>query len=144
MDFLAHVAPLNTLPDINTNIDNSYLKVFKSTSQTTTTAAGEVLAMQLQQTKSESPERTSAEAKADGDGDGDGNGNGENFQHVIAEITCGGSDTVLKKLEELEKDCYFLCSRACPLLADADFQVQATERTSYSGQVEHLTKRRDQ
>jgi hypothetical protein len=138
MDFLAHVAPLNTLPDINTNIDNSYVKVFKSTSQTTTTAAGEVLAMQLQQTKSESPERTSAEAKADGDGDG------ENFQYVIAEITCGGSDTVLKKLEQLEKDCYFLCSRACPLLADADFQVQATERASYSGQIEHLTKRRDQ
>ena len=126
MDFLAHVAPLNTLPDINTNIDNSYVKVFKSTSQTTTTTAGEVLAMQLQQTKSESPEKTSAEAKADGDGDVDGDGDGENFQYVIAEITCGGSDTVLKKLEQLEKDCYFLCSRACPLLADADFQVLAT------------------
>jgi DNA-binding transcriptional MerR regulator len=124
MDFLAHVAPLNTLPDINTNIDNSYVKVFKSTSQTTTTIAGEVLAMQLQQTKSESPEKTNTEAKADGDDDGDGDG--ENFQYVIAEITCGGAETVLKKLEQLEKDCYFLCSRACPSLSDADFQVLAT------------------
>ena len=128
MDFLAHVAPLNTLPDINTNIDNSYVKVFKSTSQTTTTIAGEVLAMQLQQTKSESPEKTNTEAKADGDDDGDddGDGDGENFQYVIAEITCGGAETVLKKLEQLEKDCYFLCSRACPSLSDADFQVLAT------------------
>jgi hypothetical protein len=123
MDFLAHVAPLNALPDINTNIDNSYVKVFKSTSQTSTTTGGEVLALQCQQTKSESPEKTNTEAKADGDDD---DVDGENFQYVIAEITCGGAETVLKKVEQLEKDCFFLCSRACPSLAESDFHVLAT------------------
>jgi hypothetical protein len=121
MDFLAHVAPLSTLPDINTNIDNPYVTVFKSTSQTT--SAIEV-AHEFQQSKSESPEKTSTEAKADGDDDVDSDR--EKFQYVIAEITCGGADTVLKKLEQLEKDCYFLCSRACPSLAESDFQVLAT------------------
>ena len=121
MDFLAHVAPLSTLPDINTNTDNPYVTVFKSTSQIT--SAIEV-AHQFQQTKSESPEKTSTEAKADGDDDVDSDR--ENFQYVIAEITCGGADTVLKKLEQLEKDCYFLCSRACPSLAESDFHVLAT------------------
>jgi len=121
MDFLAHVAPLSTLPDINTNIDNPYVTVFKSTSQTT--SAIEV-AHEFQHSKSESPEKTSTEAKADGDDDVDSDR--EKFQYVIAEITCGGAETVLKKLEQLEKDCYFLCSRACPSLAESGFQVLAT------------------
>ena len=39
----------------------------------------------------------------------------------------GGAVTVLKQLEQLEKDCYFLCSRACPCLTDdKGFQVLNT------------------
>lgn len=118
MDFLAHVSPLNiTLPGINTTLGNPYVTVFKST--TTTEIADEVA-----RKKSVSPEKTSTEAKADGGDDVDVGD--ESFQYVVAEITCGGPETVLKKLEQLEKDCYFLCSRACPSLAESGFQVLAT------------------
>lgn len=121
MDFLALVAPLNTLPGINTTIDNPYVTVFKST---TTAEIADEVAHQFQRKKSVSPEKTSTEAKADGDDDVDVGD--ESFQYVVAEITCGGAETVLKKLEQLEKDCYFLCSRACPSLAASGFQVLAT------------------
>ena len=125
IDFLAHVVPLSILPDVNESkvSENPNAQVFKSPSQVFTSATE--AARDFQQTKSESPEK--ADAPLDIDADGSDGGGDDNFQYIIAEITCGGSDTVLKKLEQLEKDCYFLCSRACPSLTDEkDFQVLNT------------------
>jgi hypothetical protein len=128
IDFLAHVVPLSILPDVNESkvSENPNAQVFKSPSQVFTSAiVGAEAARDFQQTKSESPEK--ADAPLDIDADGSDGGGDDNFQYIIAEITCGGSDTVLKKLEQLEKDCYFLCSRACPSLTDEkDFQVLNT------------------
>jgi hypothetical protein len=128
IDFLAHVVPLSILPDVNESkaSENPNAQVFKSPSQVFTSAiVGAEAARDFHQTKSESPEK--ADAPLDIDADGSDGGGDDNFQYIIAEITCGGSDTVLKKLEQLEKDCYFLCSRACPSLTDEkDFQVLNT------------------
>ena len=131
IDFLAHVVPLSILPDVNESkvSENPNAQVFKSPkspSQVFTSAiVGAEAARDFQQSKSESPEK--ADAPLDIDADGSDGGGDDNFQYMIAEITCGGSDTVLKKLEQLEKDCYFLCSRACPSLTDEkDFQVLNT------------------
>jgi hypothetical protein len=128
IDFLAHVVPLSILPDVNESkvSENPNVQVFKSPSQVFTSAiVGAEAARDFQQTKSESPEKV--DAPLDIDADGSDGGGDDNFQYIIAEITCGGSDTVLKKLEQLEKDCYFLCSRACPTLIDEkDFQVLNT------------------
>ena len=122
IDFLAHVCPLSTLPDINTEkvSENPHVVVFKSTSQTDA-AASVGVASDFQQTKSASPEKT--EAQPD-DGDADADSDNGRFQYVVAEITCGGSGSALSKLEQLEKDCYFLCSRANP--HRTDFQVLET------------------
>ena len=120
IDFLAHVSPLSTLSDINTEkvSENTHVVVFKSTSQTAAGASVGVASC-FQQTKSASPEKTDALPHG-----GDGDGDNEHFQYVVAEITCGGSESVLNKLEQLEKDCYFLCSRANPsLTSETDFQV---------------------
>ena len=117
IDFLAHVAPLSTLSDVDAAkvSENPNVQVFKSTTQTTTeTSVG--VAHQFQQTKSVSPEK----AAPLGD-------DYDHFQYVIAEITCGGQKAVLAKLQQLEKDCYFLCSRASPSLTDVnDFKVLET------------------
>ena len=125
IDFLAHAVPVGTLPDVNESkvSENPNAQVFKST--ITSAIVGAETARDFQQTKSESPEKADAPLDIDAEGS-DGVGD-DNFQYIIAEITCGGSDTVLKKLEQLEKDCYFLCSRACPSLTDEkDFQVLNT------------------
>ena len=118
IDFLAHVVPLSTLSDVDTAkvSENPNVQVFKSTNQPTTeTSVG--VAHQFQQTKSVSPEKAAPPPDDDYD----------HFQYVIAEITCGGQKAVLAKLQQLEKDCYFLCSRASPSLIDVnDFKVLET------------------
>ena len=118
IDFLAHVTPLSTIPDVDEaqvlQIPN--VRVFKSTVQPLAVASVSAH-HDYQQKKSQSPEKpdeTSTDTYA-------------HFQYVVAEITCGGRSSVLKKLEQLEKDCYFLCSRSRPSSTQAsDFKVLET------------------
>jgi hypothetical protein len=118
IDFLAHVAPLSTLPDVvyaNLSVLPN-VQVFKSTNPSPTLASSGSL-HEFQQKKSLSPEKTGASTDDDFD----------NFQYVIAEITRGGRSSVLKKLVQLEKDCCFLCSRTLPSLTQASkFKVLET------------------
>ena len=118
IDFLAHVAPLSTLPDVvDANLSVlPNVQVFKSTNPSPTVASSGSL-HEFQQKKSLSPEKTGASTDDDFD----------NFQYVIAEITHGGRTSVLKKLVQLEKDCCFLCSRTLPSLTQAsEFKVLET------------------
>ena len=129
IDFLAHVTPLSTLSDVNVAkvSENPHVSVFKSTAPPTNGASTEA-DDSYKQNRTVSPEKT-MEQSGDGDGDGHSDGNccGNHFQYVIAEITCGGNNSVMAKLEQLQKDCHFLCSRACPSLTDeADFRVLET------------------
>ena len=124
IDFLAHVTPLSTLSEIDIQkvSENPHVVVKKSTNKSTSInqTGTQSVALDLKQTMINSPEKTDA-LSDDGDGDN------QHFQNVVAEITCGGLKSVKSKLEQLEKDCFFLCSRACPsLTSEANFQVLET------------------
>ena len=118
IDFLAHVAPLSTLPAVveeNVSLLPN-VQVFKSVNLSPSVATTSSL-KDFQQKKSVSPEKADASTNDDFD----------TFQYVIAEITLGGRKSVLKKLEQLEKDCFFLCSRTHPSLTHAsEFKVLET------------------
>ena len=118
IDFLAHVAPLSTLPAVveeNLSVLPN-VQVFKSVNPSPSVATTSSL-KDFQQKKSVSPEKADASTNDDFD----------TFQYVIAEITLGGRKSVLKKLEQLEKDCFFLCSRTRPSLTHtSEFKVLET------------------
>ena len=116
IDFLAHVTPLDSLSDVSESLVAQIPNVSVSKSTAEATVVSSFIVPGSQQKKSSSPEKTEA---SDGDGVTD-----EHFQYVIAEITSGGQFSVLGKLKQLEKDCFFLCSRACPTISDiANFKV---------------------
>jgi hypothetical protein len=121
IDFLAHVAPLNSLSDVNETLVAGIpnVSVWKSTAEAPFVSSSSIVPG-YQQKKSSSPEKPEAS-----DGDDATNGSAdEHFQYVIAEITIGGRSSVVGKLKQLEKDCFFLCSRACPTISDkSNFKV---------------------
>ena len=123
-DFLAHVTPLNSLSDVDeilvAEIPN--VRVWKSTAEASVVSSSSIVPGS-QQKKSSSPEKPEA---SDGDDATYGSAD-EHFQYVIAEITIGGKSSALGKLKQLEKDCFFLCSRACPTISDqSNFKVLET------------------
>ena len=122
IDFLAHATPLNSLSDVNelriAEIPN--VSVWKSTAVASVVSSPPNIVPGFQQKKSSSPEKPES---IDGGGAIDDPA-GEHFQYVIAEITIGGRASALGKLKQLEKDCFFLCSRTCPTISDvANFDV---------------------
>ena len=121
IDFLAHVTPLNSLSDVNEKLvaEIPNVRVWKSTAEASVVSSSSIVPGS-QQKKSSSPEKPEA---SDGDDATYGSAD-EHFQYVIAEITIGGKSSALGKLKQLEKDCFFLCSRACPTISDqSNFKV---------------------
>ena len=102
IDFLAHVSPLSSLPDINEKAisEISYVKMFKSILQTSIEGS-DGIPHAFPPLKSQSPEKSDKNVDDQSD----------NFQYVVAEITSGGRKSAKEKLDQLEKDCFFLCSR---------------------------------
>ena len=110
IDFLAHTNPLvGALQEVNQAAvaDIPDVEVYKVAGQ----SAGEFpvnlrdLALVNSQKKIDSPEKPPGDNVVDD--------NVDSIQYIVAEITHGrGQKSVTGKLEQLEKDCFFLCSRA--------------------------------
>ena len=121
IDFLAHTNPLvGALQDVNQAAvaDIPNVEVYKVAGP----SAGEFpvnpqdLALLNSQKKIDSPEKPPGDNVVDD--------NVDSIQYIVAEITHGrGQKSVKGKLEQLEKDCFFLCSRAnVPLMVAEDFR----------------------
>lgn len=124
IDFLAHVTPLDCISDVNESLVAKIpnVSVWKSTAEASVVSSNSIVPGS-QQNKSSSPEKSEAIV---GD-DAPYEPIDEHFQYAIAEIASGGQTSVLGKLVQLEKDCFFLCSRACPTISDeANFKVLET------------------
>ncbi len=102
IDFIAHVSPIERL-EYSGNPGNLNVTITQPREPVDTETK-----VNLQGKMKYSPEKEKVPTDEDG----------ENFQYAIAEISSGRKDSVSKKLEQLEKDCIFLCSRACPEITD--------------------------
>ena len=104
IDFIAHVSPIERLVcsgnpgNLNVTITQPRRPVDTETE------------VNLQGKMNYSPEKEKVPTDEDG----------ENFQYAIAEISSGRKESVSRKLEQLEKDCIFLCSRVCPEITDVN------------------------
>lgn len=107
MDFLAHVLPLTTLREVNSEAmaDLQYAMVYPSSALLIDNEAGEAAppAAAGQRILVDSPEKPQEEDVSTLTG---------TLQYVVCEITHGGKASLSNKLEQLEKDCFFLTSRA--------------------------------
>lgn len=109
MDFLAQVLPLTTLREVNSEAmaDLQYAMVYPSSAVLIYNEAGEAAppAAAGQRILVDSPEKPQEEDISTLTGT-------LTLQYVVCEITHGGGTSVSNKLEQLEKDCFFLTSRA--------------------------------
>jgi hypothetical protein len=116
MDFLAHVLPLTTLRAVNSEAmaDLQYAMVYPSSAVLIDNEAGEAAppAAAGQRILVDSPEKPQEEDVATLT-------ETLTLQYVVCEITHGGKASVSNKLEQLEKDCFFLTSRAQPHVRNA-------------------------
>ena len=117
IDYLAHTTPLTMLRDVDERAvaDIPHVMVFKSRSMVPAAAPRAPVLAAVQRLLSESPEKPDDEAPDD---------IGEFVQYIVGEITHGGERSVGTKLNQLEKDCTFLTSRAQPQVTRvADLRV---------------------
>jgi len=114
MEFLAHVSPLTTLREVDSlaMADQQYTMVYRSSAQLIDNEAGEATppAAAGQRNLVDSPEKSQEEEVSTLT---------PTLQYVVCEITHGGRNSVTNKLEQLEKDCFFLTSRAQSLVRNA-------------------------
>ena len=125
MDFVAHVYPLSILAEMKETFFSpmSNVHVFKSSVI--------VNAEDLNKEDTNYQQNVSSSLEKNYMNDDQAY---HNFQYVVAEITGGGSKSVTKKLIQLEKHCFFLCSRACPQ-AKASYEFNVLKTVAFAAVV---------
>lgn len=123
IDYLGHTTPLQQLPAVNVRRVNQmrHVLVFKSqaTQAGTQAAAAETLAGGGVK-KADPAEMATEENEVGGEDD-------EMFQYVVAEITHETRISANDQIQQLERACLFLSSRASPTVEDvSDLNVLAT------------------